>query len=263
LLPSLLKDSWDALGPKELFRGGTLLAFAALSRATWYIPAGLVGLSALAAVAKGKWKLRHALPLLVPLVAMGAFQGWYNWLRFDSPFDFGLHKSNGFAVLHEGTAWHPEFFFRNVMAYFVVGFPPVINPLHASAGDSTHGYLAINQYFHAGLVEGCVGLLVAMPTLLFALPLFRRLSSAQRRKLGTIAGLGLPMLIVILIQPGQMFRYTPEVILVTVLTLVPVLLAHSPGGLTRRNSLHWVGLSFGLAVHFINLLWVIRFTTWV
>jgi hypothetical protein len=113
--------------------------------------------------------VKKFLPLLIPLMAGAMLIGWYNWARFDSPFEFGLRYQITLFNLKQHTAWvfRPDYFPLNFYNYilqpfdFVSGFP-FIRPRINTDFPATY-------FYAAGPVTG---LLFSVPFLVFVTGLF-------------------------------------------------------------------------------------------
>jgi hypothetical protein len=116
--------------------------------------------------------------LYVPL-AIGALSiGWYNWVRFDSPLEFGLRYQITTYNLNEqvNLIFKPDYFFLNLYAYLFQPFEliskfPFIQPVVFSNVLTTFGIEQPHLYY-AGRITGVI---FSSPFLALGLiPLFSR-----------------------------------------------------------------------------------------
>jgi hypothetical protein len=115
---------------------------------------------------------RTAVPLFIPLIVGAISIGWYNWMRFDSPLEFGLRYQITIFNLNEQSnlVFEPGYFFLNLYAYIfhpyaiLVKFP-FIQPTVASTALKTLN-AATPQFYYAGRVTG---ILFSAPFLLLCL----------------------------------------------------------------------------------------------
>jgi hypothetical protein len=110
--------------------------------------------------------------LYIPLILGAILIGWYNWARFDSPFEFGLRYQITIFNLNKDMdlVFRPEYFLLNIYIYIFQPFPlipkfPFILPIIASTMMKEHGLVAPYLYA-AGRVTG---LLFSAPFLAFSL----------------------------------------------------------------------------------------------
>lgn len=89
------------------------------------------------------WR-RWATPMIALLLPLGVgaiLLGWYNWARFDSPFEFGLRYQITIYNLNRDIrlVFQPDYFPYNFYAYILQPFTgtatfPFVQPVHFSAG---------------------------------------------------------------------------------------------------------------------------------
>jgi hypothetical protein len=122
---ALRRPAWRL---RWLALGSLALGLAAGSRPN-LIPGGLLGLAVVVVwllrddfAAENKWlrAARTALAASVPVGACFAAIGWYNWMRFDNPFEFGLHYQLGSDVA--GFSFTLQSLWRNLRVYYLT--PP-------------------------------------------------------------------------------------------------------------------------------------------
>ena len=113
--------------------------------------------------------IKTLLPFFIPLVFGALAIGWYNWARFDSPFEFGLRYQITLFNLKTHTDWvfRPDYFPLNVYNYIFQPFEiisrfPFVKPLINTDFPETY-------FYAAGPVTG---LLFSAPFLIFILGLF-------------------------------------------------------------------------------------------
>jgi hypothetical protein len=127
--------------------------------------------------------VQTAAALLLPLIAGGAALGWYNWARFDSPFEFGLRYQITIHNLNQimPLTFQADYFLPNLYAYvfqpfeFVEKFP-FIQPA-TSAGFFEKFNITPPKIYYSGRM---VGLLIHAPFLILAfLPLFSKTETTE------------------------------------------------------------------------------------
>ncbi len=127
--------------------------------------------------------IQTAAALLLPLIAGGFALGWYNWARFDSPFEFGLRYQITIHNLNQimPLTFQADYFLPNLYAYvfqpfeFVEKFP-FIQPA-ASAGFFEKFNITPPKIYYSGRM---VGLLIHAPFLILAfLPFFQKDETAE------------------------------------------------------------------------------------
>ncbi len=112
-----------------------------------------------------------ATPLFIPLIAGALLISWYNWARFDSPFEFGLRYQITIFNLNKDASlvFEPGYFFPNLYTYILhpyqtnPGFP-FIQPTLVANTLKKFG-IAPSEFYHAGIVTG---LLFSAPFLVIA-----------------------------------------------------------------------------------------------
>ena len=124
-----------------------------------------------------------AAALLVPLVVGATLIGWYNWARFDSPFEFGLRYQITIYNLNRymPLTFQPDYLPFNIVAYLLLPFEfipnfPFIQPIGFSSLLNSLN-IAAPKLYAAGNVTG---ILFYAPFLFLAfLPFFKRNRAAQ------------------------------------------------------------------------------------
>lgn len=165
---------WRALNGPARFRwmalASVVMGLCVGARPT-YLAGSIVLLAplgqSLASLGKGFWRRtkfwRLAASAVLPIAAVGAGLALYNYLRFESPFEFGqTYQMAGESVLNV-QVFSPRYFFYNLRVYFFCppGFSPyfpfltVIDPPPGPPG-------------HLG-VENPYGIIAGMPWVLLAL----------------------------------------------------------------------------------------------
>lgn len=123
--------------------------------------------------------------LLVPLIA-GAFAiGWYNWARFDSPFEFGLRYQITIHNLNQlmGQTFQPDYLLPNLYAYVFQPFEyisrfPFIQPITIAAFFEKLNMIAPKIYFSGRMT----GFFIYGPFLALALlPLFSKVENTPNK----------------------------------------------------------------------------------
>jgi len=103
---------------------------------------------------------RALVPLFIPLIAGALLIGWYNWARFDSPFEFGLKYQITIFNLNKDASlvFEPGYFFPNLYAYIfhpyeiIMGFP-FIQP--TIVADTLKKFsITPSDFYHAGMITG-------------------------------------------------------------------------------------------------------------
>lgn len=116
--------------------------------------------------------IKNLLPLFIPL-GLGAFAiGWYNWARFDSPFEFGLRYQITLFNLNKHMDWvfHADYFLLNFYNYVLQPFQtvaefPFIRPI--TNADFMAGRNIASPYLYAA--GPVTGFLFSAPFLFLAL----------------------------------------------------------------------------------------------
>ena len=111
-------------------------------------------------------------PFFLPLIIGAVATGWYNWVRFDSPFEFGLRYQITFFNLRRdmGLTFQPDYFPLNLYVYLLQPFRltgrfPFAIPVYTPDVLDLH-HLVPPKMFFAGRMTG---LLFGAPFLLLAL----------------------------------------------------------------------------------------------
>jgi hypothetical protein len=121
-----------------------------------------------------RWReyLQVVSALYVPLIVGAVMIGWYNWARFDSPFEFGLRYQITIFNLNRdiGLTFRPEYFPYNLYLYVFQPFEvisrfPFIQPVEASVLFGELGIRAPYLYIPGRLT----GLLFGAPFLILSL----------------------------------------------------------------------------------------------
>lgn len=127
--------------------------------------------------------IETAASLLLPLIAGGAALGWYNWARFDSPFEFGLRYQITIHNLNQimPLTFQADYVLPNLYAYvfqpfeFVEKFP-FIQPVTITGFFERFGITPPKIYFSGRMT----GMLVYAPFLVLAfLPFFSKIEAAD------------------------------------------------------------------------------------
>ncbi|MBV6396602.1 MAG: hypothetical protein HFACDABA_02202 [Anaerolineales bacterium] len=181
ILPAL--DDSSFLPARDLCAAGFFWACAVGSRAILAIPVIFMSLVILARIltslpAWKDWKRAAApvLALFAPLAIGALLIGWYNWARFDSPFEFGVRyqittynfNQRGSEIFQLAYVW------RNLHAYLLQPFHlirefPFIQPGILAENSIQAGANAASIYYTGRLA----GILPGMPFLLFGFaPIF-------------------------------------------------------------------------------------------
>lgn len=125
------------------------------------------------------------LALISPLVAGAILIGWYNWARFDSPFEFGfryqltIHNLNKISSL----TFQPDYLLPNLYAYVLQPFEfisefPFIQPVTIAQLFEAFR-ITPPKIFYSGLVTG---FFIYGPFLLFAFFSFRQIYRNLKEK---------------------------------------------------------------------------------
>jgi hypothetical protein len=116
--------------------------------------------------------LQTITPLFIPLVFGAIATGWYNWARFDSPFEFGLRYQITFFNLNRdlGLTIQPDYFLPNLYVYLLQPFRLITNfpfatPIYTPELLARHN-MVFPKMFFAGRMTG---LLYCSPFLLVGL----------------------------------------------------------------------------------------------
>jgi hypothetical protein len=133
---------------------------------------------------RGVWKslLAMLLPLLISLAAIG----WYNWARFDSPLEFGLHYQLTSSDLQKTQLFSPAYLPSNLYGYLFYGFY-IQKPFPFLAADNPMHPILFPNLTPSVLFEQTTGILWTSPFLLFALipliALIKGKNSAEQKDL--------------------------------------------------------------------------------
>lgn len=165
------------------------------------------------AVYSVKRRVVYTLCAALPMMIFGAVQMWYNYVRFDSPFDFGIQYSltvNDFTK----AEYHTSFVLIAIYNY-------LFNPPHFSAVypfvETTFNQMSINGFFYMDRTQtwntsGLFFLALPMFTYLFSHKAYRRLPD-RKSKTGSLIYIGLPCVIMPLLiiasvwESGYAVRY--------------------------------------------------------
>jgi hypothetical protein len=131
--------------------------------------------------------IRSVSALCLPLLAGALLIGWYNWVRFDSPFEFGLRYQITIFNLNKDMdlVFRPEYMLYNLYIYLFQPFQiiqqfPFIQPIIISDMFRERG--VVTPYLYAA--GRVTGLLFSAPFLVFSLThLFRGDARARVRQL--------------------------------------------------------------------------------
>lgn len=193
------------------------LGLAVLSRPTLAVYAICAAVFLVMSVKKSSPKLSGKIAFILcaalPICALGAFQMWYNYARFGSPFDFGIQYSltiNDFV----NSQFHLIFMFI-VVHNFIFAVPSISTEYPYI--KTPFGRLNANGYHFADAGNTSGILFLALPTFGYLLSgrALRRLSD-RKTKLRYAAMIGLPCVIMPLIiicsvwESGYAIRYTAD-----------------------------------------------------
>lgn len=170
--------------------------------------------------------------LLTPLILGALLIGWYNWVRFDSPLEFGIRYQITIYNLNRDMplAFQLDYLPYNLLAYILmppewISNFPFLKPIGLS--DMLQGFNIISpKLYAAGNVSG---LLFSAPFLLFALvPFSKRVGSAGVENthipawiLSMLGGSFLVSLITILLYYYGQVRFLSD--LISQITLLAIL----------------------------------------
>lgn len=162
-------------GKKSLVRTALCslcLGLAVLSRPTLAVYAVCVvifWLMSLKKTAGGrKFKIAYAITSILPIGILGAFQLWYNYARFDSPFDFGIQYS---LTINDFVHSQFHIIFVIIVAYNFLFAPPAFSTDYPYITTNYGNFNANGFWFQdAGNTSGI---------LFLALPVFSYLLSGQ------------------------------------------------------------------------------------
>ena len=154
----------------KLTLAGICWAAAIASRITLILPIAfwIVLFTAFTIKKNGRdvWKslLVMILPLLISLAAMG----WYNWVRFDSPLEFGLHYQLTSSDLRKTQLFSLAYLPSNLYGYLFYGFD-LQNTFPFLVADNPMHPIIFPNLVPSILFEQTTGILWTSPFLLFAL----------------------------------------------------------------------------------------------
>lgn len=173
-----LKD--HSISSRKLFLAGCFWAFAIATRATQLIPIGLMtGVTLFFLLYKSRNEMDGSfgfatLSFLSPLVIGGLLLAWYNWIRFDSIFEFGLYYQLAAFDLQQNYSilFSRIYLIQNIFNYFINPFEvrSVFPFLFPAAGRETPVFLS-PELPKLYIVEEAKfpGLLSSTPFLIFAI----------------------------------------------------------------------------------------------
>jgi hypothetical protein len=154
----------------KLTLAGICWAVAVASRITLILPIAFwAALFILSIRRSGKhniWRLAlvMTLPLMISLLAMG----WYNFVRFDSPFEFGLHYQLTSSDLRKTQLFSLAYLPSNLYGYLFYRFD-VQNTFPFLVADNPMHPIIFPDLTPGVLFEQTTGILWTSPFLLFAL----------------------------------------------------------------------------------------------
>lgn len=193
------------------------LGLAVLSRPTLAVYAICAAVFLVMSVKKSsdsiKGRIAYVLCAAVPICILGAFQMWYNYARFGSPFDFGIKYS---LTIND---------FVNAQFHLIFMLIVVYNFIFAVPGFTTEypyiktsfGRLNANGYYFADAGNTSGILFLALPVFGYLLSgrALRRLPD-RKTKLRYAAMIGLPCVVMPLViicsvwESGYAIRYTAD-----------------------------------------------------
>jgi len=154
----------------KLTLAGVCWAIAIASRITLILPIAFwIALFAFFKVRTYKqyiWK--SLLVMIVPLLISLAAMGWYNWVRFDSPLEFGLHYQLTSSDLRKTQLFSLDYLPSNLYGYIFYGFDLQTTFPFLVADNPMHPIIFPNL-IPSVLFEQTTGILWTSPFLLFAL----------------------------------------------------------------------------------------------
>ena len=142
----------------------------------------ILSLKRAAPIHRHKTRVVNLVSLLAPLMLMLGLYGWYNAIRFDSPFETGLRYQ--FAAIDtndqiaRGTLFSLRYLVPNSFYYLLAPIRPISNFPYLRA--VYYEYAPFNQFLtRLGVpadydVEDATGLVFAAPSLLFAITFARK-----------------------------------------------------------------------------------------
>jgi len=127
------------------------------------------------------WK--SLLVMIVPLLISFAAMGWYNWVRFDSPLEFGLHYQLTSTDLRKTQLFSLTYLPSNLYGYIFYGFDLQKTFPFLVADNPMHSLIFPNLTPRV-LFEQTTGILWTSPFLIFALipliPLIKEKKSSEQ-----------------------------------------------------------------------------------
>ena len=154
----------------KLALAGICWALAIASRITLILPIAfwilLFTLFTLKSNRRGFWRslLAMTFPLLISLAAMG----WYNHIRFNSPFEFGLHYQLTSSDLRKTQLFSLAYLPSNLYGYFFYGFD-IQNTFPFLVADNPMHPIIFPGLTPGVLFEQTTGILWTTPFFLFGL----------------------------------------------------------------------------------------------
>jgi len=247
----------------DYFWVGLGLAFAALSRPTWFLvflPAVALTAYSLLKHSNGVRRVEKFALLVLPLVLAAIFQTVLNYVRFDSPFDFGMaYLVAGAPRFTRLPRVAPPFTLEsavwNSIAYFISVLPPfsISGDLPNWTDLTWFTRYTLDHLTHA---EFGLGLLAAMPSLILVFPRVYRERRQLKWSLVAFALL-LPLSLVVWSTTGNSFRYIAEAWVAMLALLIPVLWAASDRLPVWEKGVHWASFVFCLGISILNTYWVV------
>ena len=158
-------------------------------------------------------RIGYILCAVLPLAALGAFQMWYNYARFDSPFDFGIQYS---LTINDFThaEYHTHFVLIGLFNYLFAA--PSITPQYPFITTPFYR-LNVNGYYFsdAGNTSGIVFLAFPVIAYLLAGRAMRKLDGRRQRvQWGLLIGMTcvlMPLVILFSIwESGYAVRYVAD-----------------------------------------------------
>ncbi len=110
-------------------------------------------------------KIKYILCAVIPFIVLGSVQMWYNYARFDSPFDFGIKYSltiNDFI----DSEYHTLFVLIGIFAY-VFAFPSL--KFDYPFVETPFSYLKANGYYFKDIGQTSGILFLALPVFAYLL----------------------------------------------------------------------------------------------
>lgn len=110
-------------------------------------------------------KIKYILCALIPFVVLGSVQMWYNYVRFDSPFDFGIKYSltiNDFI----DSEYHTLFVLIGIFAY-IFAVPSI--KFEYPFVETPFSYLRANGYYFKDIGQTSGILFLALPVFAYLL----------------------------------------------------------------------------------------------